>query len=392
MKTKKTLRNLLMVSLLSVFLISFISHSKAGNDEISIGKKITIDSKILNEERTMLVYLPDGYNQNDASYPVMYVLDGKWHFHHATGIVQYLSSRGLMPPTIVVAIVNVDRNRDFTPTTIEKKANTGGAEKFMSFITDELKPYLNDHYRINPYEILVGHSLGGTFATYALLNNPEVFDAYIAISPYLMFDDNMLLAKAKTDLRSSYNPGQNFYMTLGDEPNYTESIESFIKIVESKSPEGLELTYTPMTKESHNTIPHLSIYYGLEAIYSDWKLPKEKYSEGLASIDKHYDQLSKKYGYKITTPESTINALGYQYLTDKKYDDAIKVFKQNVKRFPESANVYDSLGEAYERNGQLTDAEKNYSEAVKIGELENHAYLQTFKENLNRIETTLAEK
>lgn len=392
MKTKKTLKSLLIVSLLSIFIFGFNSHGQAGDDEISIGKKITIDSKILNEERTMLVYLPDGYEKSETNYPVMYVLDGKWHFHHATGIVQFLSSRGVMPPTIVVAIANVDRNRDFTPTTIEKKANTGGADKFMSFITDELMPQVNKDYRTNPFEILVGHSLGGTFATYALLNNPEVFDAYIAISPYLMFDDNMLLAKAETDLRSSYNPDQYFYMTLGDEPKYTETVETFAKMVKTTSPEGLELNYVHMTKENHNSIPHLSIYNGLEAIYTDWKLPKDTFKEGLASVDKHYDNLSEKYGYKIAASENTINALGYQFLGEKNYKEAIKIFKENVKRFPASANVYDSLGEAFEKNEQLQEAEKNYAKAVKIGETEDHAYLKTFKDNHSRVETLLAEK
>lgn len=387
MKISKLIKSALFICLLSIFIIG-----QAGEDKFTIGEKITIQSKTLNEDRVMLVYTPDGYEGSDTKYPVVYVLDGKWHFHHATGIVQFLSSRGLMPPTIVVAIVNVDRNRDFTPTQIEKAPASGGAEKFMTFITDELMPYVNKNYRTNPYEILVGHSLGGTFATYALLNNPEVFDAYIAISPYLMYDNNMLLAKTKTDLRASYNPDQTFYMTLGDEPKYTESVESFAKMLKSSSPEGLEFSYTHMTKEDHTTIPHLSIYNGLEAIYGDWKLPKETMKEGLASIDQHYDQLSKKYGYKVMAPENTINLLGYQYLNDKNYDEAMKVFKQNVKRYPESANVYDSLGEAYEYSQNLTEAEKNYAKAVKLGEQQEHAYLETFKVNLNRIQVLLAEK
>jgi len=392
MKTKKTLKNALVLSIVSIFMLGLISTSLAGDDNYIIGEKIKINSKVLNEERTLLVYLPNGYKKTQTKYPVIYVLDGSWHFHHATGIVQYLSARGLMPPTIVVAIVNVDRNRDFTPTKIEKIEVSGGADIFMSFITDELKPYLNKNYRVNSYDMLVGHSLGGTFATYSLLNYPDVFDSYIAISPYLMYDDNMLLAEAETKLKSSYNSSKYFYITLGDEPNYTEAVESFVKIVQTTSPKGLEFSYTPMTKESHNSIPHLSIYYGLEAIYSDWKLPKETLKEGLASVDKHYAKLSKKYGYKIEASENSINALGYQYIQGKNYSEAIKVFKENVKRFPASSNVYDSLGEAYEYDGQLTEAEKNYAKAVEIGEKEQHAFLETYKVNLNRIKVLLAEK
>jgi len=395
MKTHKL--NLVTKALLICMIGAFVtstSNLQAGDDnKIVIGEKVSIQSKVLDEERTMLVYLPVGYDITEASFPVMYILDGKTHFHHASGIVQFLSTQGLMPPTIVVAIVNVDRGRDFTPSKIEKKKNTGGADKFMSFITDELMPYVNKNYRTHSFETLVGHSLGGTFATYALLNNPEVFDAYIAISPYLMYDDNMLLAKTETDLRSSYNPSKYFYMTLGDEPNYTEAVETFVKMVKSVSSDGLEFKYTHMTKENHGSIPHLSIYNGLESIYSDWQLPKDKYKEGLASIDHHYKFLTDKYGYKIETPEYTINGLGYFYLQkEEDTDKAIEVFKENVKRFPASANVYDSMGEAYENNGQFAESEKNYAKAVKIAEKENHAFLKTYKDNLIRIQTTLAEK
>jgi tetratricopeptide (TPR) repeat protein len=112
----------------------------------------------------------------------------------------------------------------------------------------------------------------------------------------------------------------------------------------------------------------------------------------LATIDKHYQILTKKYGYEIPTPEYTVNALGYSYLGEKKFDEAIKVFKENVKRYPKSANVYDSLGEAYENNDQLAEAEKNYTIAVKIAEKEDHAYLKTYEDNLKRVQTTLAEK
>ncbi len=382
----------LLICVIGAFVMS-TSNLQAGDDnKIVIGEKVKIQSKVLNEERTMFVYTPKGYDLSTSEYPIMYVLDGGWHFHHASGIVQFLSSQGQMPPMIVVAITNIDRNRDFLPTHIDKIPTSGGAEKFMSFLSDELNPYIEKNYRTQEYNILVGHSFGGTFATYALLTNPEVFNAYIAISPHLMFDDNFLVNKAETDLKSNYDNVQ-FYMTLGDEPKYVESVEKFTQIIETKSPTGLEFSYTQMKDENHGSIPHLSIYNGLESIYSDWQLPKDKYKEGLASIDEHYKFLTDKYGYKIETPEYTINGLGYYYLQkEENTDKAIKVFKENAKRFPASANVYDSLGEAYEKSGQNEKAEKNYEKAVELAEKENHPYLKVFTDNLNRVQENLAER
>jgi len=395
MKTKKSIRVMkaLLICMIAAFMMSNTVTVKAGDDKVVIGEKVTIQSKALDEERTMLVYLPKSYDLTSSGYPVMYLLDGGHHFHHATGIVQFLSSQGLMPEMIVVAITNVDRGRDFTPTKIEKKPTTGGADKFMSFLSDELVPYVDKNYRTQPYNILIGHSLGGTFAAYAFLSQPETFDAYIAISPYLAYDENLLVKKAETSLKSSYNDSKQFYMTLGDEPKYVESVENFTKIVKSNSPEGLEFSYVVMKDENHGSIPHLSIYNGLESIYSQWQLPKEKYAEGLASIDNHYKSLSEKYSYEIETPEYTINGLGYYYLGKKEnIDKAIKVFKENVKRFPESANVYDSLGEAFEKNNHTEKAEKNYKKAVEIAEKEEHPYLKVYQQNLKRIQENLAEK
>ena len=382
----------LLICMISAFVLS-ISNLQAGDDnKIVIGEKVTFQSKVLDEERTMFVYLPKGYDLTSSGFPVMYLLDGGWHFHHASGIVQFLSSRGQMPPMIVVAITNVDRNRDFSPTHTEKIPTSGGAEKFLSFLSDELNPYIEKNYRTQEYNILVGHSFGGTFATYALLNKPELFDAYIAISPFLMYDDNLMVKKAESQLKSKYDNVQ-FYMTLGDEPEYVEALNKFSKIIQTKSPEGFEFSYTKMTDENHGSIPHLSIYGGLESIYSDWQLPKEKFNEGLASIDAHYKFISDKYGYKIETPEQTINGLGYSYFQNEEdMDKAIEVFKENVKRFPASANVYDSLGEAYEKSGQNEKAEKNYQKAVDIAKKENHPYLKVFTDNLNRIQENLAEK
>jgi predicted alpha/beta superfamily hydrolase len=122
----------------------------------------------LGEERQIMVYLPDGYDQTTTKYPVLYLLDGRTHFQHASSTVQFLSRNGRIPQMIVVAIVNVDRTRDFTPTNMENRPKSGGAKKFIKFIQDELFPYIEGNYRTLPYRLLEGHSLGGMFSIHVL--------------------------------------------------------------------------------------------------------------------------------------------------------------------------------------------------------------------------------
>jgi tetratricopeptide (TPR) repeat protein len=142
-----------------------------------------------------------------------------------------------------------------------------------------------------------------------------------------------------------------------------------------------------MLDDDHGSGPHLSIYNGLLFIYDGWKLDADMYQEGLTAMDKHYKNLSKKYGYEITTPEYTINLLGYNYLVNEDFESAISVFQENVNRFPNSANVYDSLGEAYEKSGQLDKAETNYAKSVAIAEQKKHPNLKIYKQNLERVQS-----
>ena len=68
----------------------------------------------------------------------------------------------------------------------------------------------------------------------------------------------------------------------------------------------------------------------------------------------------------IVFREQEMNLLGYRYLQDGKTKDAIKLFKINTIAFPGSWNVYDSLGEAYLKDGQIDLAVKNYEKSLEI--------------------------
>ncbi|SMG35817.1 Tetratricopeptide repeat-containing protein [Marivirga sericea] len=64
--------------------------------------------------------------------------------------------------------------------------------------------------------------------------------------------------------------------------------------------------------------------------------------------------------------ENELNNLGYQLLNDNRVEDAIKIFKLLVSEFPQSANAYDSLGEAYRKNGDIKLALENYRKSLEL--------------------------
>ena len=129
---------------------------------VVIGERLELQSQLLNETRTVLIGKPATYGNGEDRYPVLYLLDDDGHFHHTTGIVNFLSRNQRIPEVLVVAIPNTDRTRDLTPPSqvkedIDRAPTHGGADTFLRFISDELMPWVEQNYRTRPYRILVGH-------------------------------------------------------------------------------------------------------------------------------------------------------------------------------------------------------------------------------------------
>jgi len=85
--------------------------------------------------------------------------------------------------------------------------------------------------------------------------------------------------------------------------------------------------------------------------------------QGIEAAVKQYEEM-KKNGIQIT--EYEMNDLGYQLLGLNKLKEAIEIFKLNVKAYPQSFNVYDSLGEAYMINGDDELAIQNYEKSLEL--------------------------
>ncbi|QTH73500.1 alpha/beta hydrolase [Pseudoalteromonas xiamenensis] len=174
---------------------------------IEIGDKQVLESKILGEEREYFISLPTSYNQNNySSYPVLYLLDGDMNsfFQVFSGMVNQMSvdASPTIPEMIVVGIVSQNRVRDSSPThpliqyggtKNEALHITGGADKFIQFIKEELIPKINQNYRTSAYKVLVGYSFAGLPVIQSLYTTPETFNAYLAIDPSMWWDDQHML-------------------------------------------------------------------------------------------------------------------------------------------------------------------------------------------------------
>jgi predicted alpha/beta superfamily hydrolase len=332
-------------------------------DSIPVPKQdqFLLQSKALGEDRTIWVYTPQEYKGSTDSFPVLYLLDGGKHFPYVRELMEYLSDfeQPYIPHMIVVGIPNVDRGRDFTP--------SEGADTFLAFIRNELVPYIDGHYRTQPYRILEGHSLGGLFTVYANTYAPELFQASILISPALdstSADTRQLVAGFGKGLTAG-NSGnkRRFFVTLGDEGT------SGVKLLETaltKIPGRWSYQHYPV--DNHFSVPYKSMYDGLRWLYKGWFMNVflNKARIDWPQIEQHFAGLSKEYGYRVLPSEDFINSCGYEQLNNGHLQEAISIFQADIRLHPNSWNAYDSMGEAYLKAGNKAEAIRYYEQSIKL--------------------------
>ncbi|MDQ3016584.1 MAG: alpha/beta hydrolase-fold protein [Bacteroidota bacterium] len=256
-----------------------------GSRPFVLGITNEIHSAILNENRTLNIYLPDGYDPKDTSrYPVIYLLDGAADedFIHVAGLVQFNTFPWIdrIPKCILVGIANTERQRDFThPTRIEsdKKQypSTGHSEKFIAFIEKELQPYIESHFQATTERTLIGQSLGGLLATEIVLKRPELFSKYIIISPSLWWDDASLLSLKSVMLNQEFDHRTDIYIGVGKEglgpgviPHVMEVDANLLaeKLKNSKS-QSVTVHFDYLPEEDHATIAHQAILNAMKVLY-----------------------------------------------------------------------------------------------------------------------------
>ena len=391
---------------LGVLVSLLLAGVAAAGEPITVGEVVKLKSKVMGEERTILVSLPDRYAQTTARYPVLYMTDGDAHLLHTRGTVDFLARNGEMPDVIVVGIVNTDRTRDLTPTrgfrrlpdgTRQEVAGSGGGARFLDFFARELIPYVDANYRTTPYRILAGHSLGGLFTLYAFWERSELFSAHIAASPSLDWDDDLPLRAVEEFLKGKKELPRTVFVTMADEEAGDPAPTLFDRlrtVLGGAKPAGFAWDGKLMPEENHGSVVLRSHYWGLRAIFAGWRLPLEgrgRYAGTVDDLKAHYAGLATRFGVATMPSEALVNQLGYQHLLGGDGDGAMPFFRYNVELYPAAANVHDSLGEALEKAGRLEEAVASYARAVKNAKANADPRLDIFTRNHDRAAAALAK-
>ncbi len=273
------IKNIFLIFIGLVFFSQIFAQNEIKLNKItplSIGDKIKFQSEVLNENRSLNIYLPNEYSKNSLkTYPVIYLLDGSIDedFIHISGLVQFgsFSWINMIPESIVVGISNIDRKRDFTYPTTNKKdkkdfPTTGKSEDFINFIEKELQPFIKNNYKTNSVNTLIGQSLGGLLATEILFKKPELFDNYIIVSPSLWWDDESLLKYTPI----LYTSKKSIFIAVGKEGQIMERTakELYDKLKLLKTV-NTNLYFEFFEKQNHGDALHLAVYNAFEKIFKE---------------------------------------------------------------------------------------------------------------------------
>ena len=254
----------------ALFIISSVILCSGAAARELPGKRDSLHSAVLKEDRAFQVLLPENFDPGQK-YDVMYILDGDGNLNTISDIQQFAQNETFMPPVIMVAVFNTNRERDMTPTHADQLPGSGGADKFLAFLKNELVPYIDKKYPVSGNNILYGHSLTGLFSVYAFLTEPQLFNYYLAVDPSLWWDSNYINKLAGDKLNASLDKGKSLFITGRDEAGLKQmGIADIDTLLKNKAPKDLNWKIVGYPDEHHGSLRLKSVYDGLKFFYNGY--------------------------------------------------------------------------------------------------------------------------
>ncbi|MDY6949252.1 MAG: alpha/beta hydrolase-fold protein [Pseudomonadota bacterium] len=356
---------------------------------LSIGTTLTLQSAALNETRTVHVALPPDYATSTQRYPVVYVLDAQtfWLFQYAYGETSALAGQDRMPPVILVGVTSPDRFGDLT---VASPTNARGrAVEFRSFLGDELQPLIDSRYRTAPYTVLIGHSLGGSFALHTLARAPDTFDAYIAMSPALQVYDGAIFREVTEGLGSGRTFKNTLFTSLADEDaDMLRYYDDFVQLMADTVPEGIDFRQMRFPDESHGSTPMPGMHHGLLAVWQGWVPP-----DSITTFDamlSYFDKLSEHYGYTVTMTNEKASRLGLDLYDAGDAAGALQIFEYSLANIAQGPIEYHQMGLALRELGRFEEALAAFENAIARGP--ESRFYPMFVEDRDAVAARIAEQ
>jgi len=249
--------------------------------------KTFTSSIVSGQEYVLQISLPASYNKTNQKYPVVYLMDSQWDFPLLTALYGQQYYDGFVPEIIIVGITwggsrpNPDslRARDYTPTNEKRLPQSGGADKFLSVIKNEVFPLVKKNYRVDENDkTLIGCSLGGLFTMYTLFTHPKMFNRYVAASPAFMWDNKVLYKYEEQYHANKSNPPARLFMCVGGVETSVPDYEKLTAFLNNRRYSNLQIESKVLENTGHSGTKGIGYEKGLQFVF---KRPSLKLSSNI---------------------------------------------------------------------------------------------------------------
>ena len=249
--------------------------------------KTFTSSIVSGQEYVLQISLPASYNKTNQKYPVVYLMDSQWDFPLLTALYGQQYYDGFVPEIIIVGITwggsrpNPDslRARDYTPTNEKRLPQSGGADKFLSVIKNEVFPLVKKNYRVDENDkTLIGCSLGGLFTMYTLFTHPKMFNRYVAASPAFMWDNKVLYKYEEQYQANKSNPPARLFMCVGGVETSVPDYEKLTAFLNNRRYSNLQIESKVLENTGHSGTKGIGYEKGLQFVF---KRPSLKLSSNI---------------------------------------------------------------------------------------------------------------
>jgi len=407
---------------LLVFLLPVLMgiNTARSQSDFSIANTYTIHSDILNQDRQVHIYLPESYQSSEQEYPVLYILDGQWHFTNGVAIQQSLRVPDQLPEMIVVGIQNANPLR--------RTLFWDERERFHSFLDNELNPFLEGKFRLADDRILFGWEAASYFACYALLHERQLFDGVILTNGGYI-EEEMIDAFDKRPL-----PEHNYlFIANSIKDIYTiQDSDDLANLLKEKSPKNLTWKYQQYNEEVHESLPYLALYHGLNYFYHNFNslvfssIQAYKDLGGMTYLKQYFQARGERFGFSTEIDNSTKNSLiwlawkrddfeSFSYFMDEfadvlstpryasaywqnrlaafylKHNDldhAILYYQAGISKYPDPqrlAKMHYGLGKAFLQKEDTKQAKSQFEKAVKLAKKHADPDLAQYQKQLSQL-------
>lgn len=200
----------------------------------------------LNRERTVRLYLPPEYADEDKRYPVIYMHDGQNLFDDATSYagewgVDETLNRLYRDEGLSLIVVGIDNGHEKRMSELTYWKNDGidgvEGEQYMNFVVNQVKPYIDKNYRTlagAEHTAVMGSSMGGLISHYAAFRYPDIFSKVGIFSPSYWVSEEIYPFSTAEKLAAN----TRLYLLLGGDEG-TDTVEEFEKMTQYLSDQGL---------------------------------------------------------------------------------------------------------------------------------------------------------